>query len=332
MNKYIGSTVTQIFGRQCPEGEVGIEIEVEGQRLPTADDLKHYWAFHNDGSLRGAETAEYVFHRPFRRHTIRKALDYLEKKLADKNSVINDSQRTSVHVHLNVCDLTYTQLHTLFTVYYVFDDLLTEFAGVDRMGNLFCLRGVDAEYVVDQIVHGVETGNTRHFSSDNMRYASMNVTAVAKFGSVEFRTHRGTTDAETIETWANILLCIKDAALGFENPASIISNFSNLGPEEFTKKVFGKYAKHLLGMSNFSSRVWEGVRLAQMIAYASNWQPVAKKETDDNQPRRRRSYQEMLAEVNANLGAGQWGAVAHPAPPPPQPAVQNNWNDDDDDL
>ena len=53
------------------DGDVGIEIEVEGRRLPITE---KYWRMEKDGSLRGPENMEYVLDRPMSLKDAKKAL------------------------------------------------------------------------------------------------------------------------------------------------------------------------------------------------------------------------------------------------------------------
>jgi hypothetical protein len=87
------------------DGEIGIEIEVEGDNLYKGK-LKS-WRVEHDGSLRGNDNAEYVLRNPIPRTDIKKVLSELSKALEANNSEVdNNSPRTSVHIHINCQRLT----------------------------------------------------------------------------------------------------------------------------------------------------------------------------------------------------------------------------------
>src|SRR5690606_27696704 len=114
--------------------------------------LPNFWLVHADGSLRG-ESAEYVLRNPLDRVGVEKALNYLSKKL-DK-AECNYSWRTSVHVHINMQKETLMTLYNLVCLAILFEDSLSKFSGPSRMGNLFCLRAKDAEFLIDIIKRSV---------------------------------------------------------------------------------------------------------------------------------------------------------------------------------
>ena len=114
-------------------GEVGLEIEVEGSRLVNV--LGSYWAVHQDGSLRpnnGGEALEYVLQKPTARDNVYKFLVYLEKKLQANNAIINPSPRTSVHVHLNAQDQTILGVYNNIVLYLLLNNLQQHFLFFDN--------------------------------------------------------------------------------------------------------------------------------------------------------------------------------------------------------
>src|SRR4051812_30294516 len=98
--------VSKLFAVRKRAGEVGLEIEMEGRNLHRAP-IEPYWEDHQDGSLRGEENAEYVLRIPISRKLVPEALEMLFKFLKDSGAVIRqDSPNTSVHVHLNMQDVS----------------------------------------------------------------------------------------------------------------------------------------------------------------------------------------------------------------------------------
>lgn len=257
--------VRNIYGPydRFPVGEVGIEIEVEGSNFPN---LNYYWRRDHDGSLRG-DSAEYVLKSPVKRKTVRKALMYLKKNLS-KGSVVSETNRTGVHVHINMLRQTNVQVFNMIVLYIIFEDLLVEWCGQDRVGNHFCLRVKDAKNLLRILRRCAEQGSLASGFSDRVRYAALNINAMPRYGSLEFRALRGTVNPVTIETWVRLLLKIKDYSSKFETPFAILEEFSKQGVEQFTDDVFGKDTKELINVEEPWIRIEESMYLAQDIAGA----------------------------------------------------------------
>lgn len=263
------------------EGDIGIEIEVEGENLLTA--IPKYWICHKENSLRG-ESMEYVFSEPYPLAIVRKALEFLDGALKANDSKLKFSNRTSVHVHVNVQDLTMLQAYNFAVLYLIFENILVNYAGPTRVGNLFCLRGVDAEALIKKLIYSVEEKRGfAAFEGDGFRYAALNFCATPKFGSFEFRALRGTMDLDLIELWVNTLYSLREKAKEFENPQSIIMAFSAKGPNNFlTECISEEFIKDQ--RATYIDDLYEGVRLVQDFAYCTDWiepkEPVFKEAKD----------------------------------------------------
>lgn len=292
LDKTLENTIA--FPRNPGNGEVGIEIETEGRRLP--NEIASYWRAIPDHSLRG-EALEYILSKPINRGNVFEALTVLENTFRGNNTIINESYRTSVHVHLNARKSTFREIFNHICLYLIFEDILTEYCGRTRQGNVFCLRARDAEYLIDAIVTVARSGRIGNFGNDNLRYSAINLKALAEHGSLEFRAFRGTTAPDLINNWVQLLLNVKDAAYQFKNPAEIIQQFSLDGPQEFFQNIFGDNA-NLLNYSE--SSMFNGLRFAQEVAFAiPSWEPPPPK---------------TIAGIGAEFGDGAGFAGGLPGP------------------
>lgn len=278
---FIDSTPTDVFGRAVKKGHVGIEIEVEGHNLPIG--LPKYWKGIADGSLRG-ESMEYVLTSPIDRAKVREALDILSQAFIDHGTRVNESYRTSVHVHLNVQERSFREIFNQATLWMIFEGLLIQYCGKDRIGNLFCLTANDAENIIDCIRTDLVTGNFVTLADEQaMKYSAMNFATIMKYGSLEFRTMRGTTDPELIETWVSMLLAMYDSAQKYKDPQEIVQQFSANGAGKFLFETFGYRLGNILTQyPNWEMILQSGVRNAQLIAYAiPGWSRPPKKEAEE---------------------------------------------------
>lgn len=262
-------TIAEVLfeGRTLDDREVGIEIEVEGSNLPIVRD--ELWRTEHDGSLR-YESYEYVLNEPVPRDKVKISLLKLKKRLLLKKSEIYDSGRAGVHIHVNIRDLTRPQLYNFICLYLIFEDVLVDYCGESRVGNLFCLRAKDAEYLTDLLISSARNKELRELHTDNIRYASINCKAICQYGSLEFRAMRSTVDLKVLNNWVEMLLCLKDAAKTYENPQDIVGCMSAYGGKGFADHIFGDKLSCFPDL-DWDTAVTEGIRRAQPLAYCSNW-------------------------------------------------------------
>lgn len=278
--------VASFFGFDPVEGEYGIEIEVEGQNLPVG---QKPWAGKEDHSLRG-EAREYIFRRPLPFKECPGALAKLELELTQPGVAVHDSRRTSVHVHRNMSEATVLQVYNLIALYYIFEIPMTEFAGPSRVGNMYCLRGIDAEYLPFQIVDSLQSGiYLEAFGGrDEVRYSGLNLCALRQFGSVEFRSFKGTIRTAEIMPWLEIIEALHTAALRFKDPQEISAEFFRLGPTQFLDLHMPlAFAKHVRTFTDYEDTMMVGHQYTFEIAHAiDDWhveeEPVPVKKKKNN--------------------------------------------------
>lgn len=245
-------------------GDVGIEIEVEGRNLPQRVNL---WRGEHDGSLRG-EAMEYVTRNGVAAKDVDKTIDSIIK--AFKDSVVNDSARAGVHVHVNIQDMTHTQVASFATLYYIFENVLTEWCGGFREGNLFCLRTDDADYITNMVVKALQYYNLRELQTDMVRYSALNWKPATMYGSLEFRQMRTPKDFTLVSKWVKMLLQVKEASKRYKEPRDIISEWSMSTPKDFLNDHMGEFAKDLM-FDNYEDKMLNGMFNAQDIAFCVDW-------------------------------------------------------------
>lgn len=276
-------TIAHTFGKRTKKGDVGIEVEVEGRRLPAAPSD---WVAHQDGSLRGEESSEYVFANPVSFNNVDEKIDVLWKAFKDNDTRLDESIRTSVHVHLNVGGFHLNRLTSLLALWFTFEDVLTNWCGDRRVGNLFCLRAKDAPQIVTSFKRFIESKGQWRIPENN-HYAGCNGNAIQKFCSIEFRMLRGVTKPEPIKTWVRILRKMYELSADYPDPRVICEQFSLDGPIAFFNHVFGEEAGKIredvrLGEDYYVNSLYEGIRFAQDLCYCRDWSRFNPKEVKED--------------------------------------------------
>lgn len=281
-------TVLEHFGVTPRDGEVGLEIEMESDnvRYPDIDDGKliKVWKAMEDPSLRGM-ALEYVLLNPSPRDEVANHLRMLEEFFCRWKIVLRDTDRCGVHVHINCQQLTFKQTINFITLYLIFEDLLVKWCGEDREGNLFCLRAKDAEYIITFLQKLVLRDGFFRIDEQQLRYSSINIAALAKYGSIEFRAMATPNDLSLINTWVEMLLAVKDASLNYNETYEMVEGLSaSNSTEAFIRMVFNKHADQLLCKQQ-DKLLMEGVRRVQDLAYL----PKIMKARNKNKPKAKRT-------------------------------------------
>lgn len=278
-------TVAGLRGVKTKPGNVGIEVECEGTHLPkppgaagthtpTVMPGSKFWSYVHDGSLRGRDNAEYVLTKPIEFDEVSNAVDELWAIFKKGGAKLEESTRTSVHVHLNVLPFYQNRLASLLSLWFIFEELLSEWCGEHRAGNLYCLRAKDGPVIIEQIKEWFDKRGHVPLDTEGLHYAALNLAALTQHGSVEVRTMRGVTEPKPLLTWVGILQKLYEASAEYPDPRRIIEDFSALGPYEFIEKVFGKYANDILNETkniDLKTSLFEGMRFSQELAYIRDW-------------------------------------------------------------
>jgi hypothetical protein len=214
--------------KDVPEkGEIGIEIETEVEKAKdypegllivdedpeTGDTIwrvppSKYWMGVYDGSLRNYGI-EFILQKPLDFLDTMVALDEFGRLFKDV-PFLKDQPGTSVHVHLNFLNRPIIEIANFITVFTLFENLLTEFAGTARRSNLFARPHRVADGQLQNVLSmfkQLESGgkNAVVWSENATKYANLNIATLGKLGSLEIRCFRGTTDVAEIQEWVAIL-------------------------------------------------------------------------------------------------------------------------------
>lgn len=215
------------------QGDIGIEIECEGI-CATFDN--QIWKSVNEPSLRSG--VEYVTRRPVEFKGLSKALTNWKNNT--KNSKFKNSIRTSIHVHINVSDLTVKQMYNILGAYWFLENVLVQVNGHERVGNLHCLRIKDADDLFFSVLNSVRSRNyLQNFDQQSCKYAAVNLFSPVNLGSLEFRFLKRYEDIKEIQLWCENLYYLCHNAKNYE-PDEIVSWIDELTTEEFLERFFSK--------------------------------------------------------------------------------------------
>lgn len=291
-----GLNVALLLSRTPVSGDVGLEIEVEGFNLPKHDGwyierdankkplpstvqvrFPKSWRYVADHSLRGEDNAEYVLKEPVKFDEVPAVLDELWGMFRQAHSRLDISNRTSVHVHVNVQNFHMNRLTSFMTMYYVVEDILTQWCGEHRVGNLFCLSAKDAPGILEQVKDFIISNGGIH-PSDNLHYAGLSFYAVKKFGSLEFRTLRGVTSPDVINDWVRIIRRMYEMSANYTDPRELVHLFSGVGPLEWFEIILGKEVLNILRRDiphlsddYIRTKMYENIRIAQDLCFCRDW-------------------------------------------------------------
>jgi hypothetical protein len=309
------------LAKEIPDA-FGIEVELEGRKLKTPDPaINQDWVVHADGSLRvnkiESEAFEYVLWKPQDLAGTLGSIQRLFKHLTSPGVEVFESYRTSIHVHVNYAADTIMTIYNAMILSIIFDELFVSQNGSHRIGNNFCLRARDAQGQINDVVNSTENhGNFYNMNHQN-RYSAINFVSLMKFGTIEYRSMECTTDFDRVKHWVLTLDRIRKIARTFENPKEIILNFSKMDTKEFLFFVLGPQALMYYRVPQFGNMLREGMRLAQDIAFCSDW--IALKPSS----KKKNPQLKGLGDPNPN----PWDA---PVPEAPQPWPAAPVGDDDD--
>jgi hypothetical protein len=255
---------------------LGIEVELEnitldrsGARIPLINPPSG-WIYHSDESLRN-NGLEFVFQNPVGGTMAAKRLDSLITWIKDNKQKPDASSRTSVHIHIDAGDCTTEELLKWLIIYTVYESLLFAVFAPDRKDSNFCVP-VYASSDTRKLI-GLLKRSFAIFYKDltklrgTRRYSAVNLDALQKFASLEFRHLSGTYKPKPIIDWVCTLLYLKMWAMNENtNISEIFHGPSKFYCQQMTSAIFSEeIANKFLSHKDFTELYLAGVRTAQEI-------------------------------------------------------------------
>ena len=222
-------TVMPDYQRPHPQTSVGIEIELEGLRPYNIRFPFKRWKIVEDGSLRGGIE---LVSDPVWGSAIDDALEEISQFFGEYNPII--SERTSVHVHVNILDMETEELIRFVNNYIMYEPALFRMhRNWDRENNIFCVPCYKSSEIQKSYSRLLYHLKRETLGNDYLpyKYAAMNPNSLYNLGTLEFRHMGGTKDVNQINQWINVLLQLKVSALleaDVNNLKDVFGEFSDL--------------------------------------------------------------------------------------------------------
>lgn len=200
------TTVGQLFGYSIPsalskrEFICGTEYEIEDVKGYKLDHLECH--VESDHSLRnnGIEVKTGAI-------TFDKAVDLFDKIHASLNLGKNPyTDRTSIHVHVNMLPLEVSEVRQLVLAYALFEPLFFKFVGPVRQGSIYCVP-LSYTHLPSQYKNPIDVMWQRwqKYTAFNICPLSPGKDGVHGLGTIEFRHLYGTGDKDVYVTWLSAL-------------------------------------------------------------------------------------------------------------------------------
>jgi len=218
---------------------MGVEIEIEnatGVRL--TEESSAYWGIKDDPSLRN-NGKEFVFLAPKSGRNFMHAIELFNDMVEAANIKPVLTTRCSMHIHINVSDMTANEAINLFMLFLLFEPALYTVGNKDRYHNTFCVgftHQPNLLYSVGEVLYSDNIHSFLKMVNGWFKYTGFNFAPISQQGSVEIRTHQGTLNADDIILWARLLNCI--TVYSKNKTTNEIMSLADIGMLQAIKQVF----------------------------------------------------------------------------------------------
>ena len=255
------------FGELVCNTKIGLEVEVEG--VPHPERVRG-WKVTTDGSLRN-EGVEYVFNGPIGGAPACKRISDLHNAISSMRNA-DFSVRTSLHVHMDVRDLSWNQVMQIVILYAMVEPYLFSICGNEREESIYSLSLYRGKQQIQDLSELLRLGPGAVSEGRLTKYTALNLLSLPTFGSLEFRGHKGTSDKRTIINWVNHLLSLKKYVLDpnkkINDLPKILSTDGHIAMlrEIFNDKLVVANIKHA---NSVRRKIYEGVNVGEDLLFSS---------------------------------------------------------------
>lgn len=290
--------IHEYYNQEVRPGDVGIEVEVEYKSgYPIIYEPKGAWIAKEDASI--GYGIEYITRSPLKvGPTLYPKIAHLTEQI-DPKTVVLDSKKAGVHVHVNVQEYTALQVWNAILAYWLIENPLVLYCGQHRMHNHFCLRVSKSPAILGTCYSSLTDTNScpfSHFQQDNSKYGSLNIALVQKLNTLEFRAMRATIDPHMITSWAEAMHHLVKQASTFDSPEHLFDTYLASKKDTFLYRLLPTaFVGKLMSLPNYEGLAQENKKLLAPLAYFHNdwnvWHKnliqaaIAKREDKAKQPK-----------------------------------------------
>lgn len=250
------------YPQQVRRRHVGVEIEVEDCTHLACSPMG--WEMDRDGSLRGEYALEYKTLFPCSLETAWGRLQgwkaMVDNVRAQYKKAFNFSERTSIHVHVDVRDLRLSQIKNIVKLYLIFERSFFDKVGRHRRHNIFCVPVSESVATQRYFIRA------ENWMRKWEKYAALNIAPVRHFGTVEFRAMAGTDNIHLILQWMLLCTSLVEFAKHTHDAdiAEIISSIKSESQyERLAQRIFGPVLAGALTF--FPDEMDQAASVAKMI-------------------------------------------------------------------
>lgn len=234
-----------------PETLIGVEVEIDQDahtRAVFPEDYQPEWEQKHDGSL--SNGYEYVMSSPLSGQAAVNAI----YKLYQEPTEVGRTYTGSTHIHVDMLDsVDLDALRTLVLLTYAFESVLYAAGDMSRQwcGYANRLSSAPSE-MIEQIMTLDDFSNFRGTVGNNSRYYGLNLQALTKYGSAEFRYFPTAESAEELLRWVKLVQLFKKAAIEIGSSDKLIDLLSSEeGYNDFVATYFSEYAAEVAAAGGY---------------------------------------------------------------------------------
>lgn len=189
---------------------IGVEFEIEGLNRDHGRNWYNVSGITDkeDGSLRG-HCGEFVT-KPMLVNVFNTVVDAFYAR--GNFTKDNYSDRCSIHVHLNVADMTHAQLNSLLSLYEALERVLFHYIGNNREENIYCVPLHDTMMSAGSIRRVASMDTLMEKIARWEKYTALNLLRMGDLGTVEFRHMAGEANVLRVKEWVSIIACMNEYA------------------------------------------------------------------------------------------------------------------------
>lgn len=171
----------------------GVELEIEDILGFKTHNGYDSWNVTEDGSLRN--NGRELISPPLPLDNLVKGFKAIHKDLVHSKDPKPFSERTSIHVHVNMLNCTLEQSKSVLLWYSLFEPVFFSLCEYKRANNIHCVR-------LDQTnMSEYYNRSLPYIVSKWHKYAALNLKPLKEIGTMEFRHMEGHNDAAKFESW-----------------------------------------------------------------------------------------------------------------------------------